>query len=112
MALLLKSPQAEIGGPATPPSYRDRPAGSPAPGGADQKADAERDADGRERPVRDRVFQRLLDRAVGILRCAHHGAAELRQVVEGRFSVLARLTVAAAGLLGRRIGKGVERVGD
>src|SRR5206468_684593 len=49
----------------------------PAPGGPDEEADAECDADGCERSLGDRVFQRLLDRTVSILRSAHHGAAAL-----------------------------------
>jgi hypothetical protein len=84
----------------------------PAPGGTDQEADAERQADGRERPLCDRVFEGLLDRSVGVLCRAHHCAAALRHVVDRGIHVLARLAIAAAGLLARGIGKGVERVGD
>ena len=36
-------------------------ANSPAPGDADQEADPECDADGRKRPLHDRVFQLLLE---------------------------------------------------
>src|SRR5262245_8213278 len=59
-----------------------RPARLPAPGHADQEAEAERETDGRQRALGDDVFQRLLDRGGGIVRRIHHGAAAVRQVVD------------------------------
>src|SRR3954467_11143644 len=111
MALLLRSPQAGTGGAAAPPS-RYPFATSAAPDRADQEADAERKPDGRERPLRDRLLQRLLDRAVGLLCRAHHRAAALRHVVNRGIHVFARLTIAATGLLAGGVGKSIERVGD
>src|SRR5438132_3388221 len=116
MALLLKPPQAESSqagtdGAAAPPSQNPF-ATSAAPGGADQEADAEGKPDGRERPLRDRILQRLLDRPVSLLCRVKHRAAALRHVVDRGIHVLARLAIAAAGLLAGGISKGIERVGD
>ena len=55
--------------------------------------------DGRQRALRDDVFQRFLDRIGGILRGIHHGAAALRHVVHRRVGIGAGLLVAAARLL-------------
>src|SRR5262249_49925655 len=71
----------------------------PAPGHANQKAEAERKTDGRKRPLRDDIFQRLLDRDGGILCRAQHRAAALGGVVERGIDVLAGLPVAVARLL-------------
>src|SRR3954451_5717970 len=108
MTLLLRSPQAGTGGAAAPPS-RYKFATLAAPGRADQEADAEREPDDRERPLADRVLQRLLDRAVGLLCGVHHRAAALRHVVDRGIHVLARLAIAAAGLLAGGVGKSIER---
>ena len=70
-----------------------------APRHADQKAKAEREANGRERTLRDDVLERFLDRQGRILGCVHDGAAAFGNIVDRRIDVVARLLVAAARLL-------------
>src|SRR5450432_4021854 len=72
---------------------------SSAPGRADQEAEAERQPNGRQRPLRNDVFQRLFERSGRVLGGIHHGAAALRHVVDRRIDIGAGLLVAAPCLL-------------
>src|SRR6202012_2089727 len=96
------------------PSQRRQVTGakSAAPGHADQEAKAERDRDGGEWTLYDRVLQRLFEGGGDVLRRVKHRAAALGSVVDRGIHIGAGLLVALARLLLRGAGEGVEGVGD
>src|ERR1700751_271014 len=83
-----------------------------APYYADQKAEAERDADSRQRTLRDHLFKGLLDRKRRILRGIHDRAAAFRNIVDRRIHIGARLGVTAARLFSGGAGERTQRFGE
>src|SRR4029079_5297418 len=84
----------------------------PAPRHADQEAEAERKANGRQRALRDDLLQRFLNRGRGVLSGSTHRAAAFGYVVHRLLRTGAGLLVAAPRLLGGGARKIVEGVGD
>src|SRR5262245_3822318 len=64
-----------------------------APGDADQEADAEREANGRDRTLHDCVLERFLQRLGHVLGGFHGGAALAAGFVHRRIHLRARLAV-------------------